>query len=354
LIRVHRRAATIGVLALCLLAACGQAQQAAPAPGATAPAPAPAPTEVGVVTTGASISYLPFYVAESQGFFKKRGLSLKVTNTSGGGPDVQALLAHDADFDLTATSFAVLASQEGHPILIVENLLGRSQMELVMRNDVLTRLGLTPTSPLDAKLKALKGLTIGVTGPGSLGDQVMRFLIGHAGLQVGTDVKIAGVSNGAAMVAALENHQVDGYMNGVLDADRAVDAKVGTILISNVHGDVPAMREYEQEGVLVRPDYVQQHPDTVRSFVAALVEAQKWMSQHSPQEIEAAAQSDLKGVKADTLTRVIADGREDYPPDGKSTQAGIEAVEKVMLLSGRLKQLIPWDKLATNAYLPAS
>lgn len=337
-----------GGLMLCLLAGCGQAASTA------APGQAAAAAVVPVATTGASVSYLPFYVAEHEGFFAQHGLRLQVTTVQGGGPDVQALIAGEVDFDLTATSFALLAAEKGQKLLVVEDLLDRSEMDLVLGNDVVSRLGITASTPLNVRLKDLKGLTIGVTSPGSLGDQVMRFLITQAGYQPGKTVKIAAVSSGAAMVAALQKHEVDGYMNGVLDADRAVSAKVGTIVVNNVRGQVPAMREYEQEGVLVRQDYAQQHPAVVRAFVAALVQAQAWMARHTPRQILAAAKDQLQGVEPALLLQVIGESRQAYPVDGRSTQAGIESVERLMQLAGQLKRPIPWNQVASNAYLPAS
>ena len=38
-------------------------------------------------------------------------------------------------------------------------------MDMVIRNDVMERLKITPTTPLADKLKALKGLTFGITRP---------------------------------------------------------------------------------------------------------------------------------------------------------------------------------------------
>src|SRR5262249_20561631 len=57
-----------------------------------------APVKVKATQSVHSVSYLPVYVADKQGFFKKNGLDVEVTVTQGGGPDLQALLSGGVEF----------------------------------------------------------------------------------------------------------------------------------------------------------------------------------------------------------------------------------------------------------------
>jgi len=60
--------------------------------------------------------------------------------------------------------------------------------------------------------KDLKGRKIGVTGPGSSTDFLLRYLLVRAGVKP-EDVSIIGVGSSAAAVAALENKSIDAVMN---------------------------------------------------------------------------------------------------------------------------------------------
>ena len=105
--------------------------------------------------------------------------------------------------------------------------------DLVVRNAVLQRLGVQPSSPLPAKLKALKGLSFGITRPGAVTQLFPQYLLRKAGYDPEKDATFVQIGGGQALIAAMKAQKIDAFMLSapapyVLERD-----KVGTVLIKN-------------------------------------------------------------------------------------------------------------------------
>ena len=77
------------------------------------------------------------------------------------------------------------------------SILNRAIVNAVMHKDVAQARGITPTTPLRDKLAALRGLTIGVTRPGSLTFQIGTYWIQKAGYTPGNEVSLLAVGAGS-------------------------------------------------------------------------------------------------------------------------------------------------------------
>jgi len=62
------------------------------------PAHAQAPRKVKMSLPVVALTTAPVYLAEAKGYFAQEGLSVDLTVTGGGGPDIKALIAGDVDF----------------------------------------------------------------------------------------------------------------------------------------------------------------------------------------------------------------------------------------------------------------
>ena len=108
-----------------------------------------------------ALTTAPVYLAEAKGYFAQEGLSVELNVTSGGGPDIKALIAGDVDFTYTASDQVILPWQEGKRLVMVMGAIPRVLINWAMHKDVAQAKGITEKSPLADKLKALRGLTIG-------------------------------------------------------------------------------------------------------------------------------------------------------------------------------------------------
>jgi NitT/TauT family transport system substrate-binding protein len=299
-----------------------------------------------------ALSLASVYVARGNGYFTDDAIDLEVVTFSGGGPDVQALIAGDVEFNATAATFLISAYQEGTPLLGVVSILNRAIINAVMHKEVAQARGITSTTSLRDKLAALRGLTIGVSRPGSLTFQMGTYFIQQAGLTPGSDASVLAVGGGTGMLASLEQRKVDVIMNSPPEPEEAIRQGFGVMYINNAAGEDPSLADFLQQVVLVRPDYARDNPEMVRRMVRVMVRANRWINEHSAEEFAAVLQPFFGQMPAETLLDSARSVRSAVPADGRMTEEGIVANYKLMELTGSLKARPPWDALVTNEYLP--
>src|SRR5215475_7310176 len=109
------------------------------------------------------LPFYPLYVARDHGDFAKHGLDVEIITTSGDGPDVDALIAGSVQFTVSTPNRLLTSYEQGKPLLAIMNMANRNAIDCVMNKDVAARVGITENTPLDQKLRALKGLKVAGT-----------------------------------------------------------------------------------------------------------------------------------------------------------------------------------------------
>ena len=152
------------------------------------------------------------------------------------GGDPAALAALDAgDVDLAAvgTESALRAVAKGQPFEIVYNLMSKVTLEMVVAPSLLEKAGVKPGDPLQKRIAALKGATIGVAAIGGTQETAARWLAAKGGLDPKADIKIAQVGSPVALQAALENKRIDAFVLSPPEGYLATKSGAGTILVSS-------------------------------------------------------------------------------------------------------------------------
>ena len=121
---------------------------------------------------------------------------------------------------------------KGQPFEIVYSLMSKVTLELVVAPSLLEKAGVKPGDPLQKRIAALKGATIGVAAIGGTQETAARWLAAKGGLDPKADIKIAQVGSPPALQAALENKRIDAFVLSPPEGYLATKAGSGTILIS--------------------------------------------------------------------------------------------------------------------------
>jgi NitT/TauT family transport system substrate-binding protein len=181
----------------------------------------------------ASLSFLPVWGARALNTFAPQGLTATALISPGGDPAALAALdAGDADLAAVGTETALRAVAKGQPFEIVYNLMSKVTLEVVVSPSFLEKTGVKPGDPLEKRIAALKGATIGVAAVGGTQETAARWIAGKGGLDPKNDIKIAQVGSPVALQAALENKRIDAFVLSPPEGYLAAKSGTGIILIS--------------------------------------------------------------------------------------------------------------------------
>ncbi len=218
------------------------------------------------------------FIAKGKGFFQQNGLNWQYVEIDSGKLGVASLLSGNVQFvDLGLDDIVALQKAGKQPVLIY-SMVNSLDMDLVVRNDVLRRLGVTPSSSLDAKLKALKGLTFGITRPGAVTQLFPQYLLRKAGYDGEKDASFVQIGGGQALVAAMKTKRIDAFMLSAPAPYILQKDGVGTVLIRNSAGQGPKeFADFAFESIAAMRPWARQNTATVRAYTRSLNQAYAWM-----------------------------------------------------------------------------
>ncbi|HEX3971979.1 MAG TPA: ABC transporter substrate-binding protein [Stellaceae bacterium] len=217
-----------------------------------------------------SDSIIPVNVGDHLGFFKKRGLDLKIVDFEGGGKMIQAMAAHATDIGIGAgIQMAFIA--KGVPMKAV----CESTTTLPYFS-----FGVPADSPVH-KMADLKGKKIGVSTIGSLNDWLATEFDRSQGWGPGGTSHVAIGSNFPAIVAAFRAHQIDTYVGGTTTFLGMEENGVGRLLfpVTAYEGSVAS------GAIFASDELIASHPDAIRAFLAGWLETTAFIQTHKAEAV---------------------------------------------------------------------
>ncbi|HUC98467.1 MAG TPA: ABC transporter substrate-binding protein [Candidatus Polarisedimenticolaceae bacterium] len=296
-------------------------------------------------------SMTPVYIAQSKGFFAEEKLEPDITSTGGGGPDIRALIAGDVEFSFTTGDNVILAQQEGKRLLMVMSGLNKVFINWAMHKEAAKSTGVTESMPLAEKIKALKGLTIGVTNPGALTAHLAAFVVRKAGYNPQQDVQIVPVGAGPTWLAALENRKVDVALTAPPVPETAISRGFAIMFINNAKGEDPSISEFLMENLIARPETVAKDPDLVRRMVRALTRANQWALKSTPEQVADALKPFMAKTPPDLLLAGAVAVLPTLSADGRISERSFQTTQEILEQAGLLKKRVSYAELVTNEFL---
>jgi len=231
----------------------------------------PAQQTTPVVSADFKVLYIwPVFVGIEKGFFAEEGLDLSYLEVGSGPLGTASLVSGNAQFTDMGISDAANLQTQGREMMLIYRLMRRITLDLVVRKEVVERLGLSRDMPLADRYAALKGLNIGITQPGAITDIVARFYLKQAGLDPDRDANIVPVGGAAALAAALRTGQIDTYLLSPPTPEQLEQEGIGTVIIKSSAGDVPALDDVPFGAFAVTKDYADSNPEIVAAYVRAI------------------------------------------------------------------------------------
>jgi NitT/TauT family transport system substrate-binding protein len=283
----------------------------------------PEKPKIHLAAAGVGFPYLPFVIASSRGYFKKEGLDVEIGVYSGGAKALQALLGGSADIVAGAYSNTITMAVKGQKLISFAT-------QAVCPGWVF---GITKASHDKIKSYAdLKGKRIGVSSPGSSFHMGVNYLLSRAGVKP-EDVSIIGVGSSSGAIAAARSGQIDALMT---------NDPVATVLEDS--GDMFPLAEmrteagsratlggsYPEASIYATKDFVARNPKTVQAIANALVDAEKWMAQATPEQVAAAVPAEYALADKDVFAKAYSAMRGCISKDGMMTDEATRTVRDVL------------------------
>lgn len=290
------------------------------------------PTTIRMVQAVHAMAFAPVYVARGQRYFEEEGLALEFTIIPG-APAAQALVGGSAEFLGHGSDQLVKMAVRGLRVLAVQSPMRTMTMNVTIRKEIAQRKGVGPGSPLDQKLAALKGLTLGTASAGSVADTYTRWLVRKAGLDPTRDANIVQTGGAEALIAAMSKGLIDGFLLSPPAPELTEADGYGLILISNTRGEIEEFRNYVHEAIMVKAEYAERNPEIVEKVARAVSRGNNFLMDH-PEE----GKKVLQAFWPNAAPRIIQFGldgvRPGIPRDGRMTEGGWRNVVKILREAG--------------------
>jgi ABC-type nitrate/sulfonate/bicarbonate transport system substrate-binding protein len=187
-----------------------------------------------------SVAFFPLFIAENQGFFSEEGVKVGARPRLGTGAKVAAALKSGSiDIGAGVITDAFNLAQTDSGTRIVSSLVTEYYVDIIAGSS----LGVPAEAPIEKKINALVGKRIGITGPGSGTEALVKYLFGQIGKDAGAEATLVNLGSAAtSAVGALKSGRVDALSFFQPIGQQAEAVGAGRILISPARGDVPSMR----------------------------------------------------------------------------------------------------------------
>jgi NitT/TauT family transport system substrate-binding protein len=252
-----------------------------------------------------SILSLPEYLAQDRGFYKAHGVDVTVLPITSGPASTQALLTGAAQIMLNTPDAVLQANDKGQSLKIVGGDIKRGITTILARNAwPLPHAGSYPAVMAD-----LKGAKIGVTARGSSQEVWLRRMLPEAGLNPDKDVTFVAVGLVPTALSALQAGQIDvwsGFEPGTTIAMSQL--KIAKVVVDIRKGEGPKELVNFSTNVFVSTDkYIKDNADAVKRFMAAIADAEAWMTNSANRaELEGLVAKNVK-VDAALIPQLIDD-----------------------------------------------
>ncbi len=278
------------------------------------------------------VAYLPLTIAEHRGYFAKEGLQVEISDFQGGGKALEALVGGSADMVCGAYEHTLYMAAKGLAIKAIALQANSFGLVVGIHKD---------KAAAYRSLNDLKGMKIGVTGPGSASAIGLAMLLSKAGATI-DDVSVIGVGAGAAAVAAMKAGRLDAIAN----FDPAIsllqrDGAIKVILDTRRETDLAYLygAPFAASAFYADARFIERNPKTVQAFVNAVSAALIWLRSASTDEIVASVPPAYYAGDRALYRTMIESNHERVSPDGRiSAEAANLTYRNLAAFEATLKQ----------------
>lgn len=284
-----------------------------------------------------SIFYAPQYVAIEEGYFKEQGIDLELTTGYGADKTMTALISGDADIGFMGSEASIYAYAQGQKDYAVNfaQLTQRAGNFLVSRE------------PIDNfSWDMLKNSKVLGGRAGGMPEIVFEYILKKNNIDPATDLAIdQNIDFGLTAAAFTSN-----------DADFTVEFEpFATLLEQEGNGYVVASLG-EASGYVpytaycAKKSYMEENPDTIRQFTAAIQMGLDYVNTHSAKEIAEIIAPQFEETDLETITTIVDRylQQDTWKTDTVFSQESFDFLQNLLIEAGELDSKVPYEDLVTT------
>jgi ABC-type nitrate/sulfonate/bicarbonate transport system substrate-binding protein len=240
-------------------------------------------------------------IAKEIGLFAKHGIDPRFVILDSANAALGALVSGSLPVVLAGPTELIAAQARGQKVVAIATTYRGLGQNLVLAKAVADRLGVLPTAPVAARLKAVDGLLIGAPSATSIATIALK----GATRAEGATVRLTYMDQ-PAMVAGLQSGAIQGFIASAPFWAFPVTKGTGVLWINGPKGEFPPEYTPANTGHLeVMRSFAEANPELVRSIAAVMAEFVKALDER-PAEVRAAVAKLYPDLDAGTLDLLIA------------------------------------------------
>ena len=286
-----------------------------------------------------SVFYAPQYVAMALGYFKEEGITIELISGEGADKVMTSVVSGAVDVGFSGPEAAIYIYKEGKEdyAKVFAQVTQRDGSFLVAREP----------DP-DFTWEKLMGAHLLPGRKGGVPYMALEHVVKQAGLVPGEDVNFDNSIQFAAMAGAFLGGTGD-YVTVFEPTASSIEAEGKGYIVASVGaaaGEIPYTAYYALDS------YIKKNPGIIQGFTNAIAKAQKWVSEHSAEEIAKTVSSSFTDTDIKLLTSAIENYKKinAYSTVPVMTEDAFNRLQMVMEEAGELSQTAPYSDIVDNSF----
>lgn len=286
-----------------------------------------------------SVFYAPQYLAIANGYFSDENMEIEITTGQGADKVMTAILAGQSDIGLCGPEAAIYVYNEGKEdyVEVFAQLTKRDGSFLVSKN---------PTD--NFSWKDLIGKTVIPGRKGGVPYMTFEYVLRQNGINPQTDLVLDDSIKFDLMAGAFTGGTAEYVTLFEPTASMTEAAGKGYVVASvgKEAGEIP------YTAYCAKRSYIQNNKETVEGFTRAIYRGQKWVKEHTAQEIS----EKIKDFFPSTTVEALAESVQSYKDIDAWNETpylkkeALDKLQEVMKEAGELEKEAPYEKIVNNSF----
>jgi NitT/TauT family transport system substrate-binding protein len=277
------------------------------------------PVRIGIPERN-NLQYMSFWVAQGAGLFKAEGLDVEIVIPDAANQSGMILMQNRVDVSLLQPPVYLGLIAEQHPFALFASLLANEPINLIVRADVAKQLKIDPGAPVADRLKAIKGVRIGVAPEPP---RRLRVLYSHFGMDADRDLQIV-IRRAEDQLEAFTTDAVGALYTHTPFLEDAIVRLNAVMVVNQSSGEVPPLANGQVHMLGATTAYIAAHPDVIAKVTRAIARAQQMIHRDTVATIAALQKAGIASPSAKHLETIVTLYRPAIPQTPRVSAALVE------------------------------